>query len=154
MSDDVEEPSKVILKIKIVHFELMWNENEFMYFAGQSFFIFGRDVAQIPCFRNSFLYGISGGIGVGVLAFLGTSRPHLATHIGFGTFFCGTMVYWMACRWVVIVTGIGSERATVLSNAFRQVSVVGAALWAATTAGGNAPAGLVRGHNSRTWLGY
>ncbi|EDW59308.1 cytochrome c oxidase assembly protein COX20, mitochondrial [Drosophila virilis] len=74
MSDDVEEPSK-------------------------SFFIFGRDVAQIPCFRNSFLYGISGGIGVGVLAFLGTSRPHLATHIGFGSFFCGTMVYWMACRY-------------------------------------------------------
>ncbi|KAH8402577.1 hypothetical protein KR215_001717, partial [Drosophila sulfurigaster] len=67
----------------------------------QSFFIFGRDVSQIPCFRNSFLYGISGGMGIGVLTFLGTSRPHLATHVGFGSFFCGTIVYWMACRLVL-----------------------------------------------------
>ncbi|KAL7729958.1 hypothetical protein ACLKA6_009260 [Drosophila palustris] len=74
MEDDTEDPSK-------------------------SFFIFGRDVAQIPCFRNSFLYGISGGMGVGVLTFLGTSRPHLSTHVGFGSFFCGTIVYWMACRY-------------------------------------------------------
>ncbi|KAH8417650.1 hypothetical protein KR222_003615, partial [Zaprionus bogoriensis] len=65
----------------------------------QSLYIFGRDVSQIPCFRNSFLYGISGGIGVGVLTFLGTSRPHLSTHVGFGSFMCGTMVYWMACRY-------------------------------------------------------
>lgn len=60
--------------------------------------IFGRDVAQIPCFRNSFLYGISGGIGVGVLAFLATSRSRLATNIGFATFFCGTIAYWFNCR--------------------------------------------------------
>ena len=25
--------------------------------------IFGRDVSEIPCFRNSFLYGIGGGFG-------------------------------------------------------------------------------------------
>jgi len=61
--------------------------------------IFGQDVSQIPCFRNSFLYGISGGMGVGVLAFLKTSKPQLASHIGFGSFFCGTMGYWMYCRY-------------------------------------------------------
>ncbi|XP_030370462.1 cytochrome c oxidase assembly protein COX20, mitochondrial [Scaptodrosophila lebanonensis] len=74
MADDAEEPSK-------------------------SFIIFGRDIAQIPCFRNSFLYGISGGIGIGLLTFLGTSRPHFSTHVGFGSFFCGTIVYWFGCRY-------------------------------------------------------
>jgi hypothetical protein len=29
-------------------------------------FIMGRDVAEMPCFRNSFLYGIGGGIGLGL----------------------------------------------------------------------------------------
>ncbi|XP_055375625.1 cytochrome c oxidase assembly protein COX20, mitochondrial [Condylostylus longicornis] len=61
--------------------------------------IFGRDVQQIPCFRNSFLYGISGGIGVGILTFLGTSRAKLATHVGFSTFFCSTLIYWFTCRY-------------------------------------------------------
>lgn len=28
--------------------------------------IFGRDVSEIPCFRNSFLYGIGSGIGTGL----------------------------------------------------------------------------------------
>ncbi|XP_068153063.1 cytochrome c oxidase assembly protein COX20, mitochondrial [Drosophila tropicalis] len=65
----------------------------------KSFIIFGRDVAKIPCFRNSFLYGISGGIGIGLLTFLGTSRTHLSTHVGFGSFFCGTIAYWMTCRY-------------------------------------------------------
>lgn len=29
-------------------------------------YILGRDVSEIPCFRNSFLYGISGGFGMGL----------------------------------------------------------------------------------------
>ena len=29
-------------------------------------YVFGRDVSEIPCFRNSFLYGISGGFGLGL----------------------------------------------------------------------------------------
>lgn len=29
-------------------------------------YVFGRDVANIPCFRNSFLYGIGSGIGIGI----------------------------------------------------------------------------------------
>lgn len=28
--------------------------------------IFGRDVSEIPCFRNSFLYGIGTGLGIGL----------------------------------------------------------------------------------------
>ncbi|XP_019526211.2 cytochrome c oxidase assembly protein COX20, mitochondrial [Aedes albopictus] len=61
--------------------------------------LFGKDLSQIPCFRNSFLYGISIGIGVGFLAFLKTSRPQLSSHIGFGSF-CGTVLcYWFPCRY-------------------------------------------------------
>lgn len=65
----------------------------------QGFTLFGRDISQIPCFRNSFLYGIGGGIGIGLLTFLGTSRTTFSTHVGFGTFFCGTIAYWSWCRW-------------------------------------------------------
>ncbi|XP_067627995.1 cytochrome c oxidase assembly protein COX20, mitochondrial [Eurosta solidaginis] len=61
--------------------------------------IFGHDVSQIPCFRNSFLYGIGGGMGMGVLTFLGTSRTRLSTHVAFGSFFFGTMGYWLVCRY-------------------------------------------------------
>jgi cytochrome c oxidase assembly protein subunit 20 len=28
--------------------------------------IFGRDVSEIPCFRDSFLWGIGGGVGTGL----------------------------------------------------------------------------------------
>lgn len=67
----------------------------------QGIVLFGKDLSQIPCFRNSFLYGISIGIGVGFLAFLKTSRPQLSSHIGFGSF-CGTVLcYWFPCRWVI-----------------------------------------------------
>ncbi|XP_062548918.1 cytochrome c oxidase assembly protein COX20, mitochondrial [Armigeres subalbatus] len=61
--------------------------------------LFGKDLSQIPCFRNSFLYGISIGIGVGFLAFLKTSRPQLSSHIGFGTFSGTTLCYWFSCRY-------------------------------------------------------
>uniref|UniRef100_A0A1A9VR22 Cytochrome c oxidase assembly protein COX20, mitochondrial n=1 Tax=Glossina austeni TaxID=7395 RepID=A0A1A9VR22_GLOAU len=56
--------------------------------------LFGRDISEIPCFRNSFLYGIGGGVGAGLLTFLSTSRTTFSTHVGFGTFFAGTLVYW------------------------------------------------------------
>jgi len=61
--------------------------------------VYGRNVAEIPCFRNSFLYGTGTGFVVGIGAFLGTSRPQLSTHIGFGTFFCTTFAYWFHCRY-------------------------------------------------------
>ncbi|CAD6993938.1 cytochrome c oxidase protein 20 homolog [Ceratitis capitata] len=61
--------------------------------------VFGRDVSQIPCFRNSFLYGIGGGVALGIATFLGTSRTRLSTHVGFGTFFTGTFTYWIVCRY-------------------------------------------------------
>lgn len=32
----------------------------------RSLYIFGKDVSEMPCFRNSFLYGIGGGMGTGI----------------------------------------------------------------------------------------
>ncbi|KAF7385782.1 hypothetical protein V1477_001616 [Vespula maculifrons] len=54
---------------------------------------------EIPCFRNSFLYGISSGIGGGLLAFLFTSRPKLAMHCAMTTYFNVTIAYWFYCRY-------------------------------------------------------
>lgn len=65
----------------------------------QGLVIFGRDVSKIPCFRESFLYGITSGVGVGLAAFIKTSKPLLAQHIGFGTFTMSTLIIWSYCRW-------------------------------------------------------
>lgn len=62
-------------------------------------YLFGRDVADIPCFRNSFLYGIGGGIGMGLGTFMFTSRPAFSTHVAYGTFFFTTLCYWLTCRY-------------------------------------------------------
>lgn len=61
--------------------------------------IFGRDVAKIPCFRNSFLYGILGGIGSGLTYFLFTSKPKTATHFGFASYTVITIGFWIQCRY-------------------------------------------------------
>ncbi|XP_034951150.1 cytochrome c oxidase assembly protein COX20, mitochondrial [Chelonus insularis] len=61
--------------------------------------IFGKDVAKIPCFRTSWLYGITGGIGMGVLTFMFTSRIRLAGHVTMGSI-CGiTLVTFSVCRY-------------------------------------------------------
>ncbi|KAJ2950077.1 hypothetical protein O0L34_g11417 [Tuta absoluta] len=61
--------------------------------------IFGRDVSKIPCFRESFLYGIASGVGMGIGAFVKTSKPMLSQHVGFGTFCMSTLLYWSYCRY-------------------------------------------------------
>ncbi|XP_063240428.1 cytochrome c oxidase assembly protein COX20, mitochondrial [Bacillus rossius redtenbacheri] len=65
----------------------------------KTYMLFGRDVSQIPCFRDSYLYGISGGLGAGLLFFLFTSRIRMATHVGFGSFVGITLSYWAYCRY-------------------------------------------------------
>lgn len=61
--------------------------------------LFGRDISKIPCFRESFFYGIASGVGVGFASFMKTSKPMLSQHIGFGTFTITTLLYWSYCRW-------------------------------------------------------
>ncbi|XP_059617119.1 cytochrome c oxidase assembly protein COX20, mitochondrial [Phlebotomus argentipes] len=60
---------------------------------------FGRDLAQIPCFRSSFLYGIAGGVVTGFGTFLFTSRPKISAHAGVGIFCITTLGYWSQCRY-------------------------------------------------------
>ncbi|XP_063923130.1 cytochrome c oxidase assembly protein COX20, mitochondrial [Zophobas morio] len=65
----------------------------------KSLIIFGRDVSKIPCFRNSFLYGIYGGLGLGLGHFMFKSRPLAACNFAVYSF-CGvTLVYWIQCRY-------------------------------------------------------
>uniref|UniRef100_A0A2S2PPU0 Cytochrome c oxidase assembly protein COX20, mitochondrial n=1 Tax=Schizaphis graminum TaxID=13262 RepID=A0A2S2PPU0_SCHGA len=59
----------------------------------------GKDVSRIPCFRNSFLYGIVGGFTMGIGYFLCTSRTLRSTHFGFGSFVTISSVYWCLCRY-------------------------------------------------------
>ncbi|CAH3867848.1 cytochrome c oxidase assembly protein COX20, mitochondrial [Pieris brassicae] len=65
----------------------------------QGLVLFGRDLSKIPCFRESFFYGIVSGVGVGFGSFMKTSKPMLSQHIGFGTFTMTTLIYWSYCRW-------------------------------------------------------
>ncbi|KAK9753425.1 Cytochrome c oxidase assembly protein COX20 [Popillia japonica] len=65
----------------------------------KSIIIFGQDITKIPCFRNSFLYGISGGLGAGLFYFMLTSKPLMASHCGMASFTAITLVYWFQCRY-------------------------------------------------------
>ncbi|XP_071454587.1 cytochrome c oxidase assembly protein COX20, mitochondrial [Hetaerina americana] len=61
--------------------------------------LFGRDLESIPCFRSSLLYGISGGIGAGLVYFMFTSKTRIASHVAVSSF-CGiTLTYWFCCRY-------------------------------------------------------
>lgn len=53
----------------------------------------------MPCFRNSFVYGISSGLGCGLVTFMSTSRPLLAMHYTMAGFTCVTLGYWFTCRY-------------------------------------------------------
>ncbi|KAK5644716.1 hypothetical protein RI129_006016 [Pyrocoelia pectoralis] len=64
-----------------------------------SIIIFGRDVTKIPCFRNSFLYGISGGLACGLIRFMFTSRPQSGANFALGAYGVITMCYWFRCRY-------------------------------------------------------
>ncbi|KRT83889.1 hypothetical protein AMK59_4164 [Oryctes borbonicus] len=65
----------------------------------KSVIVFGQDITKIPCFRNSFLYGISGGIGAGLFYFMCTSKPLMASHCGMACFTVITLGYWTHCRY-------------------------------------------------------
>ncbi|KAK0180633.1 hypothetical protein PV327_002996 [Microctonus hyperodae] len=65
----------------------------------KSLIIFGRDVSKIPCFKYSWIYGITSGIGAGLLTFMFTSRPQLASHTMVGTICTVTLTYFGFCRY-------------------------------------------------------
>ncbi|KAJ3626821.1 hypothetical protein MTP99_017289 [Tenebrio molitor] len=64
-----------------------------------SLMIFGRDVSKIPCFRNSILYGIYSGLGLGLAHFMFKSRPMAACNFAVYSFSGVTLIYWIQCRY-------------------------------------------------------
>lgn len=60
--------------------------------------MFGKNFWKVPCMRNSLLYGISGGIGVGLLSFLLTSKAKQATKHMFGGYFAISIGFYLYCR--------------------------------------------------------
>ncbi|XP_073988921.1 cytochrome c oxidase assembly factor COX20 lethal (3) 87Df isoform X1 [Rhodnius prolixus] len=60
--------------------------------------LWGRNISEIPCFRNSYLYGISTGIAAGLIYFMCTSKIRISSHIAVTVFAATTLSYWTYCR--------------------------------------------------------
>lgn len=60
--------------------------------------LFGRNVGEIPCFRESFLNGILGGTAIGIGTFMRTSKPRQACNMAMASYTLITMAYWTYCR--------------------------------------------------------
>ncbi|XP_020643538.3 cytochrome c oxidase assembly protein COX20, mitochondrial [Pogona vitticeps] len=66
----------------------------------KSFKILGiADVFKIPCARESFLYGSLGGVAVGLVHFLATSRVLRSYYVAVGGYALSTTVFWFCCRY-------------------------------------------------------
>lgn len=81
--------------------------------------VFGRDVSKMPCFRSSFLYGISIGLGGGLATFMLTSRPQISMHATMATFTVVTLSYWFTCRYIEFNSSKGDVH--ILRNANNQI---------------------------------
>ncbi|XAO23318.1 hypothetical protein I312_102096 [Cryptococcus bacillisporus CA1280] len=57
-----------------------------------------ENIGQIPCARNSLLYGIAGGVGVGAVRFLGSRKPWLAANWAVGSFIAISIFQWETCN--------------------------------------------------------
>lgn len=61
--------------------------------------LFGRDIRKIPCFKQSMLSGIYGGLAAGLATFMFTSRIKLSTNVALGSYMSVAVVYWCYCRY-------------------------------------------------------
>jgi len=71
---------------------------------------FGNDLGQIPCFRNSFLYGIISGFGSGIAYFALTSNIPRATSCAVYSYVAVTACYWFHCNWQISKTKFEYEQ--------------------------------------------
>jgi len=53
----------------------------------------------IPCFRTSFMTGISSGLGIGLAYFLYSNNPANVPKIALGSYVGVTLATWTYCRW-------------------------------------------------------
>ncbi|XP_020282965.1 cytochrome c oxidase protein 20 homolog [Pseudomyrmex gracilis] len=65
--------------------------------------LFGRDIRTIPCFKHSMLYGIYSGLAAGLVTFMATSRPMLATRMAVGSWMSVATVHMIWCRYTYTV---------------------------------------------------
>ncbi|GAU97491.1 hypothetical protein RvY_08775 [Ramazzottius varieornatus] len=61
--------------------------------------LFGKSISDIPCFREAFLYGIVGGLGVGIASFLFTSRVGRSLDFTVYSYAAITAGTWCYCRY-------------------------------------------------------
>ncbi|KAK8398074.1 hypothetical protein O3P69_003770 [Scylla paramamosain] len=61
--------------------------------------LMGRNMSQMPCFRETFLYSVSSGLAAGFLHFMLTSRVQRSAHLAMATYGCVTLGYWSYCRY-------------------------------------------------------
>lgn len=85
--------------------------------------LFGRDIRRIPCFKQSMLSGIYGGIAAGLVTFMFTSRAKLATNVALGSYMGVVVTYWCYCRYNYVVEKYALQD---LQNCLRQKSASGA----------------------------
>ncbi|OCF41376.1 hypothetical protein I317_04767 [Kwoniella heveanensis CBS 569] len=57
-----------------------------------------ENIGKIPCARNSLLYGIAGGAGIGAVRFLGSRRPWVAANWAVGSFIAIAAFQWETCN--------------------------------------------------------
>lgn len=70
------------------------------FFSSQSFKLLGfLDVKNVPCARESVLYGSLGSLVVGLGHFLATSRVRRSCDFAVGGFICTMLGYWFYCRY-------------------------------------------------------
>ncbi|XP_044275338.1 cytochrome c oxidase assembly protein COX20, mitochondrial [Varanus komodoensis] len=66
----------------------------------KSFKVLGiLDIKNVPCARESLLYGTLGALAVGLGHFLATSRVRRSCHFGMGGFVLTTLGCWFYCRY-------------------------------------------------------
>ncbi|KAK3753123.1 hypothetical protein RRG08_024401 [Elysia crispata] len=64
---------------------------------------FVKRIMLIPCMRNSLMYGITGGLGIGLAHFLFTSNVTKSTNIAMGSYVVVLLGTWGYCRYHLAV---------------------------------------------------
>ncbi|XP_012537722.2 cytochrome c oxidase assembly protein COX20, mitochondrial [Monomorium pharaonis] len=83
--------------------------------------LFGRDIRKIPCFKQSMLNGIYGGVATGLATFMFTSRARLSTNVAMGSYMGIVVVYWCYCRYNYVMQKYALQD---LQNVLRETGTV------------------------------
>lgn len=75
------------------------DNNDLEEFIPNKFFIFGRNVGEVPCFKDSIFYGLYSGVAGGIGTYLFTSKSRLSSHVFMSTFVGVTAVYFSIARY-------------------------------------------------------